>query len=201
MVGQAMVDAVAAALGQRQGQTAVEVAELARVGRSTAGKALVEMERRGQARRQVDGVGQQPGQRPAARWYLADDPRARREAESGQIASADAFVANPAVGAVPQEPAGDIDDRAAPQRDVENAGQVEGGGAGRLGKGKLRALVLTQMQADLAVEHSPSSLAKLLGRSSGAVANALVRLTLDGLAAETNQRPRRYRAAAQNRAA
>ncbi len=38
MVGQAMVDAVAAALGQRQGQTVVEVAELARVGRSTAGR-------------------------------------------------------------------------------------------------------------------------------------------------------------------
>jgi biotin operon repressor len=57
------------------------------------------------------------------------------------------------------------------------------------------------MRADLAVEHSPSSLAKLLGRSSGAVANALVRLTLDGLAVETSQRPRRYRAAAQDRAA
>jgi len=53
MVGQAMVDAVAAALGHRQEQTVAEVAELARVGRSTAGKALVELERRGQARRSL----------------------------------------------------------------------------------------------------------------------------------------------------
>jgi hypothetical protein len=205
MVGQAMVDTVAAALAQRQGQTVVEVAELARVGRSTAGKALVEMERSGRARRLVGDAQRQPGQRPAARWYLANDPGAATTADCGQATSVAATVSDLEVAAGPQEPDGETDDPALlPQGAVGSAHQVEDGkrneGAARLGKGALRALVLTQLRADPAKEHSPS-LAKLLGRSSGAGANALVRLTLDGLAVETSQRPRRYRTCAENRAA
>jgi hypothetical protein len=43
-------------------------------------------------------------------------------------------------------------------------------------------------------EHSPSAIGRALGRSSGAVGNALVRLTIDGTVTETSAKPRRYTA-------
>lgn len=49
-------------------------------------------------------------------------------------------------------------------------------------------------------QHTPTGLAKALGRSSGAIANALVRLTLDGEAVEVSAKPRRYSLASPNAA-
>ena len=43
-------------------------------------------------------------------------------------------------------------------------------------------------------DHGPTAIGRALGRSSGAVANALERLVTAGWAARTNDRPRRYRA-------
>jgi hypothetical protein len=42
-------------------------------------------------------------------------------------------------------------------------------------------------------DHGPTAIGRALGRSSGAVANALERLVTTGWAVRTNDRPRRYR--------
>jgi hypothetical protein len=41
-------------------------------------------------------------------------------------------------------------------------------------------------------DHGPTGIGRALGRSSGAVANALERLVTAGWAVRTNDRPRRY---------
>jgi DNA-binding MarR family transcriptional regulator len=65
----------------------------------------------------------------------------------------------------------------------------------RLRKGQLRALVLEHLQQHADVEHSPTAVAKTLGRSAGAVSNALDRLAADGSVVQTNHKPRRFTAA------
>jgi len=64
----------------------------------------------------------------------------------------------------------------------------------QLRKGQLRTLVLEQLQDQPDVDHSPTAIAKTLGRSAGAVSNALDRLTADGAAIQTSQKPRRFTA-------
>ncbi len=44
--------------------------------------------------------------------------------------------------------------------------------------------------------HGPTAIARALNRSSGAVGNCLVRLTLNQQVREVSERPRRYRLAA-----
>ncbi|HVE45124.1 MAG TPA: helix-turn-helix domain-containing protein [Acidimicrobiales bacterium] len=65
--------------------------------------------------------------------------------------------------------------------------------AGRLAKGELRSLVLDHVRSRPDREMTPGAIAKALGRSPGAVANALVRLTTDNEVVEMPGAPRRYR--------
>jgi DNA-binding MarR family transcriptional regulator len=64
----------------------------------------------------------------------------------------------------------------------------------RLREGQLRALVLEHLQQHPEVEHGPTAIAKALGRSAGAVSNALDRLAADGTVVQTNLKPRRFTA-------
>ncbi len=60
--------------------------------------------------------------------------------------------------------------------------------------GKLDGLVLAYLKSNAhSTPHGPSGIAKTLGRSSGAVANCLVRLARDERVVEVSERPRRYR--------
>ncbi|WP_181724027.1 AAA family ATPase, partial [Nocardia gipuzkoensis] len=68
--------------------------------------------------------------------------------------------------------------------------------AGRLPNGELRRMVAAALAADPAREQSPRQIANGLGRSSGAVGNALESLTAAGHAERTSAAPRRYRATA-----
>ncbi|MGV9725741.1 AAA family ATPase [Nocardia beijingensis] len=68
--------------------------------------------------------------------------------------------------------------------------------AGRLPNGELRRMVAAALAADPAREQSPREIANGLGRSSGAVGNALESLTAAGHAERTSAAPRRYRATA-----
>ncbi|MCP2290811.1 AAA family ATPase [Nocardia amikacinitolerans] len=68
--------------------------------------------------------------------------------------------------------------------------------AGRLPNGELRRMVAAALAADPAREQSPREIANGLGRSSGAVGNALEALTAAGHAERTSAAPRRYRATA-----
>lgn len=65
----------------------------------------------------------------------------------------------------------------------------------RLGRGALRDMVAEFLAAQPGTEFSPVTLGKALGRSSGAIANALTKLTATGQAIQTSERPARYAAA------
>lgn len=69
--------------------------------------------------------------------------------------------------------------------------------AGRLRPGQLEPLVLAYLKENAdSGPHSPTSIAKALQRSSGAVGNCLVRLTRDKQVNEASDKPRRYTIAA-----
>lgn len=65
--------------------------------------------------------------------------------------------------------------------------------AGRLGKGELDAMVLEYLSTHPDDEVGPTVVARALGRSQGAVANALTKLAAGGHAELTSEAPRRYR--------
>lgn len=62
----------------------------------------------------------------------------------------------------------------------------------RLGKGGLRAMVLDHLRGHPGEALTPSAVAKVLGRSAGAVGNALVKLTVEGTVTQAGDSPRRY---------
>jgi hypothetical protein len=68
-------------------------------------------------------------------------------------------------------------------------------GASRAGArpGQLRDLVTAHLAANPDAEFTPHAIGRVLARSSGAVANALDRLTALGNAQLTSDKPRRYR--------
>ena len=59
--------------------------------------------------------------------------------------------------------------------------------------GQLRDLVAAHLAAHPDADFTPHAIGRVLGRSSGAVANALDRLTALGQAQLTSEKPRRYR--------
>lgn len=62
----------------------------------------------------------------------------------------------------------------------------------RLGKGELRALVLAHLEAQHDDAVTPTAVAASLGRSAGAVSNALLKLTDEGAAVQVGEHPRRF---------
>jgi len=71
----------------------------------------------------------------------------------------------------------------------------DGAGAERLRPGQLGTLVLEYLLAHPEQECTPTVVGKALGRSSGAVANALTKFAASGDAVLTSEVPRRYRIA------
>jgi hypothetical protein len=69
-------------------------------------------------------------------------------------------------------------------------------GGPRLLPGELYTMVLDHLRADPTQEWPPAGIANLLGRSAGAIGNALNAMVGRGEAVMTSVRPRRYRAAA-----
>jgi predicted transcriptional regulator len=65
-------------------------------------------------------------------------------------------------------------------------------GAGRLGAGQLRQLVLSCLAERPGQALSPTAIAKTLDRSAGAVANALRVLAGQGMVVQTQLKPHRY---------
>jgi hypothetical protein len=59
--------------------------------------------------------------------------------------------------------------------------------------GEVRGLVAAHLAAYPAADFGPHAIGQVLSRSSGAVANALDRLTALGQAQPTSEAPRRYR--------
>jgi hypothetical protein len=72
------------------------------------------------------------------------------------------------------------------------AGRKPRGASPAARPGQLRDLVAAHLAANPAAEFTPHAIGRVLGRSSGAVANALDRLTALGQARLTTDKPRRY---------
>lgn len=68
-------------------------------------------------------------------------------------------------------------------------------GAPKLGSGELRGQVEDHLREHPAAEFSPVEIGNKLGRSSGAVSNALEKLTEAGVAGRTSDNPKRYQLA------
>lgn len=161
--------ALLGALADRPGATAAELAAAAGIGRSTAGKLLATLTAQGRVVRQPGG--HQDGRRIADRWLLL--PGAATNAAQAH---------NPAAAATTP---------ATPTTATADPDQTRPG-PGRLGAGELRGLVLACLadRADQAL--SPTTIANALGRSAGAVGNALRVLAGQGAVVQTQAAPRRY---------
>jgi hypothetical protein len=156
-------EALLGALADRPGVTAADLAETARIGRSTASKLLASLEADGRVVRQPGG--HQGGRRAADRWTLPTPP------------------ASP-----PQDP-----NTAAATAEAADADAQPRPGSGRLGAGELRRRVLGCLADRPGQALSPTAIAKTLGgRSAGAVANALRVLAGQGAVVQTQAKPRRY---------
>jgi DNA-binding MarR family transcriptional regulator len=153
---------VLAALADRPGATAAELAAVAHLGRSTVTKALAQLEVQGKLRRSAGG--RDGARRLPDRWDLT-------AVSERTEPLADPSATPPPEAAVPEAAAAS---------------------SGRLAKGHLRAMVLEHLRARPGQALSPTAIAKELGRSSGAIANALGRLTEAGEVSEVSTAPRRY---------
>jgi DNA-binding transcriptional MocR family regulator len=192
--------------------TAAEVAGALGVGRSTAAKRLARLEAEGVVRRAPGG--RSSGVKVADHWSLATPP-----------VVADPDVAHPGGGSAPTAPGttatgdlattgsepksaqpatGDPDgddpdgnDRGGnDMRGAEEAGAEGSGGEGsRLAPGSLRGLVRDYLADRPGQSFGPSGVAKSLGRSAGAVSNALSAMAESGEVRLVGEGPRRYRIA------
>jgi DNA-binding transcriptional ArsR family regulator len=147
--------------------TAGELASLLGIGQSTVAKRLAALEATGASSRRRDG--RVDGVLTPDRWTAASSPRRRVPAPPGRAPEED-----------PSEP-----------RPSAEAPRADGG---RLRRGALGALVRDFLAAHPEEDLGPTQIGKALGRSQGAVANALARLANDGLVEEVSTSPRRYRA-------
>jgi predicted transcriptional regulator len=159
--------ALLGALADQPGATAADLAEAAAIGRSTAGKLLASLQAEGRVVRQPGS--HQHGRRAADRWTLPTPPVSPTEDPE-------------AVAATP--PAAPTDEKA--------NGRQPSSESGRLGAGRLRQLVLGCLADRPGQALSPTAIAKTLGRSAGAVANALRTLAGQGVVVQTQAKPRRY---------
>lgn len=187
-------EAVLDALRQRPGATAAELAEAAGVGRSTASKALATLEADGRASRQA---GAPQGGRPAPdRWTLLPDPD---QAGHGPTPASPLVADQPATAATRSQAPPDASDAEAatsatgrPGAGADQPAGTPAGGGPRLRPGALRGLVGAWLAERPGQSFGPTQIAKELGRSAGAVGNALGTMADHGQVVQTSRKPRRY---------
>ncbi|MFF4409877.1 helix-turn-helix domain-containing protein [Streptomyces sp. NPDC001404] len=183
-----------AALTEHPGATAKEIAEYAGIGGSTAGKALTVLEGHGLAHREHgEKTG---GRRTADHWYPAasqqEAPGADETPVAPEATATEATATEADTAPEPQAPAAEATEPApAPAKAAPAASGT------RLARGGLRQMVYEYLEAHPHDEVGPSGLGKTLGRSAGAIANALAKLADHGQAELISDSPRRYRLAGQ----
>lgn len=176
-------DQVLAALEERPGATAAELAQDLGLGQSTAAKRLAALEADGAARREP-GEGRGPRRLPD-RWY--------RAAAATTVEAIPDEVRPDEVG--PDEVRPDVPEAVPGEVREPDAGPED---ASRLGRGALGAMVRDYLAAHPGDDLGPTQIAKALGgKSGGAVGNALARLEASGEARLVSASPRRYRITAQ----
>ena len=163
-------DTIIEALAADGEVTAADLADRLGIGQSTAAKRLAALEGTGSVLRQPGGrVNGGPGRRPLVGGHGAPTRRTRR----------------------PPTPTVDAD-RASSATEAAGSPPSQSGGE-RLERGALGALVRDYLAARPDEDLGPSQVGKALGRSQGAVSNALARLETAGEARLVSVTPRRYR--------
>ena len=188
--------ALSAALADHPGSTVAELAEAAKISRSTAFKALVALGKAGLASRHLGGL--HGAKVMPDRWQAG--PLTVKELEPGDPAAPPTGVTKG--GSIPT-PAGAQRPERAPEVGPTTVAGLAGSDSPsapanaatrvRLPGGKLREMVLDHLREHPDEEFTPFVLGRHLGHSSGAVANACDRLVADGTVLETSQKPRRFR--------
>jgi DNA-binding MarR family transcriptional regulator len=185
-------DKLWAALRAHPDTTTTDLATHAGIGRSTAGKILTTWERDGAAtrtpapaskgtRRAPDTWTTTDGNDQANTKNAADTPQPDSQSDSDDDNEASTGGAGGTAPATPE-----------PVEGADPATENTTAPTTRLGKGALRGLVEDYLTEHPDTQFSPSAIGKALGRSSGAVANALDRLVTDGYAIQTQDKPKRY---------
>lgn len=165
--------------------TAAEVAGALGIGRSTAAKRLARLEASGTIRRNPGG--RSGGARVADRWSLATPAPATRQSQ-GATSEDPAATSGGAVS--PSDP-----DPSDPGTGRETRSEPAVDASERLAPGALGALVREYLAARSGQSFGPSGIGKALGRSAGAVSNALSTMAAAGEVELVAERPRRYRIA------
>ncbi len=162
-------EALVAAVTARPGLTAAQVAEVLGAGQSTVAKRLAVLEATGAVSRTPGG--RVAGVRAPDRWDAAavlapDEPATSESAEATSHEDSGAPDAHPAEGT-----------------------------SARLGRGALGAMVRDYLARRPTEAFGPAQVGKALGRSQGAVSNALAAMAERGEVVLVAERPRRYRIA------
>ncbi len=163
--------------------TAAEVAGALGIGRSTAAKRLARLEAAGIIRRNPGG--RSGGARVADRWSLA---AAAPGTHQPQKATSEDPPATSGEAAAPSKP-----DPSGAGTGAGEPSEAAAGAGDRLAPGALGALVREYLAARPAQSFGPSGIGKALGRSAGAVSNALSTMAATGEVQLVAERPRRFR--------
>ena len=171
-------EAVKAAVETTAGGTTEGIAQVAGIGRSTAGKVLGRLADAGEVTRHQGGRDR--GKRLPDRWTLAG------------VEMPAAYAGHVLAAEQPASAAGDGKGAKAPAADKPAGGKSEPAD-GQLKPGGLDPLVLGYLEDNAdSGPHGPTQVAKALQRSSGAVGNCLARLTEEKKAKLVTEKPRRY---------
>ena len=197
-------DKLWAALHAHPGATSGDLATHAGIGRSTAGKILAAWASEGALTRTSQSASD--GRRAADIWTISetiDDQvtcptTAQPEIEAGiALDAATDPTDGTGSGDIAVNVSGTEEQQSTTSTTPTNASTTAPDGAGtaaRLGKGALRGMVEDYLTEHRGEWFSPSAIGKALGRSSGAVSNALDKLVADGYAVQTQEKPKRFTA-------
>ncbi|CAM4528636.1 hypothetical protein NONI108955_44705 [Nocardia ninae] len=195
-----------AALNAQPGATTAALAQAAGIGVSTARRVLSGWESAGAARSDRDPesprapktwtVADPATPQPAAPESVTTEPAAAEPAPAPassaitESAPADAGQPDTAVAAPTGDDRADVAPPAPAGDDNTAAAQPES--TQPLPAGALRGLVEDYLRDHPGEDFSPHQIGKALDRSSGAVHNALVKLTTSGVANQTSTAPKRF---------
>ncbi|MGH4009897.1 MAG: MarR family transcriptional regulator [Pseudonocardiaceae bacterium] len=201
-------DKLWATLNAHPAATTANLAVLAGIGRSTAGKILAAWATEGSVTRSPGSA--QGGRGGADTWTICEatvDHGTKPAVDQWpDVAVTDGSVPDTAPSATDNTSSevADCPDRNAAEQPrfpgTPGADTVtprdegsEPAKAPRLGKGALRGMVEDYLAEHASEQFSPSAIGKALNRSSGAVNNALDKLVADGYAIQTQDKPKRFR--------
>jgi hypothetical protein len=191
------------ALCTNPNSTAADLSAHAGIGRSTAAKILARWANDSSITRSP-GIGHD-GRRAADLWsithldvssVISDSEQPERSADTDEnIASQPPDPSTePRADGVAMTDAGQKTTK--PPVANEDTSEKRKGNPRRLPPGGLRGMVEDWLRDHAGEKFSPSAIGKVLGRSAGAVANALDKLVADGYAVQTQDKPKLFAAKA-----